>query len=127
MTQNQTIFFLENQIVTRFGTLEYLNFDNASYFQSIDLTRYALEKGIKLKFSTNYYPQGNGIAEYSNKKLINILKKTIASHHKNWHTQLYNALWVDRITPKEAIGNSPYLLFYGKEEILPANITIPSL
>ena len=51
----------------------------------------------------------------------------MASHHKNWYTQLYNALWEDRITPKEAIGNSPYYLVYGKESILPTNITIPSL
>ena len=31
------------------------------------------------------------------------------------------------ITPKEALGNSPYCLVYGKEAILPANLTIPSL
>ena len=51
----------------------------------------------------------------------------MASHHKNWHTQLYNSLWSDRITPKAAIGNSPYCLVYGKEVVLPANLTIPSL
>ena len=51
----------------------------------------------------------------------------VASHHQNWHTQLYNALWADRITPKEAIGNSPYCLVYGKEVVLPADLTIPSL
>ena len=92
---NQVISFLENQIVTRFGTPEYLIFYNASYFTSIDLTSYALEKGINLKFSVNYYPHGNGLAESSNKNLINILKNTVTSHHKYWHTQLYNALWVD--------------------------------
>ena len=121
------ISFLESQIVTRFGAPKYLGFDNASYFTSIDLTHYAIEKGIKLKFSANYHPQGNGLAESSNKKLINILKKIVASHHKDWHIQIYNALWEDRITPKVAIGNSPYCLVYGKEAILPSNITIHSL
>ena len=94
---------------------------------SIDLTHYALEKGIKLEFSANYYPQGNGISESYNKNLINILKKTVASHHKYWHTQLYNSLWVDWIAPKVTTGNSPFCLVYGKEAILPSNITIPSL
>ena len=79
---NEVISFLESQIVTRFGAPEYLVFENASYLTSIDLTSYALEKGIKLKFSANYYPQENGIFESSNKNLINILKKTVASHHK---------------------------------------------
>ena len=51
----------------------------------------------------------------------------MASHHKYWHTQLYNALWADRITLKVAIGNSPYHLVYGKEAILLSNLTIPSL
>ena len=92
---NQVISFLENQIVTRIGTPECLVFYNASYFSSIDLTRYAIEKGIKLKFSANFYPQGNGLAESSNKNTINIPKKIVASHHKNWHTHLYNSLWTD--------------------------------
>ena len=60
---NWAISFLENKIITRFGTPKYIVFYNASYFQSIDLASYTLEKGIKLKFSANYYPQGNGIAE----------------------------------------------------------------
>ena len=47
---NQVISFLQNQIITRFGTLEYLVFDNASYFQSIDLTSYALERVSSLSF-----------------------------------------------------------------------------
>ena len=51
----------------------------------------------------------------------------MASHHKYWHTQLYNDLSADWITPKVAIGNSPYCLVYGKESILPSNLTILSL
>ena len=95
---NSIISFLESKIVTRFGVPESLVFDNASYFNSIDLTQYALEKGIKVKYSANYYPQGNGLAESSNKNLINILKKTMATHHKDWHTKLLIALWADQIT-----------------------------
>ena len=59
---NSFTYFLESNILTRFGVPDSLAFDNASYFKSIDLTQYALEKGIKVKYSTNYYPQGNGLA-----------------------------------------------------------------
>jgi transposase InsO family protein len=31
------------------------------------MSDFALEKGIKLKYSTSYYPQGNGLAESTNK------------------------------------------------------------
>ena len=55
------------------------------------------------------------------------MKRTIVDHHKNWHTQLSNALWADRVTPKVAIGNSPFFLVYGNEVILPPNLFLPSL
>ena len=102
-------------------------FDNTSYFNYVDITYYALENGIKVKYYANYYPQGNGLVESSNKIMINILKKTMATHHKDWHTNLFNSLWVDSITPKVSIGNSPYYLVYGKEFVLPSNLLLPSL
>ena len=86
-----------------------------------------MEKGIKLKYSANYYPQGNGLAESSNKNLIKILKCTAVNHHKNWHKALSNAVWADRVTPKAAIGNSSFSLVYGKEAILPPHLFLPSL
>ena len=86
---------MESNIVTRFGVPESLVFDNSSYFNSIDLTQYALEKWIKVKYSDNYYPQGNVLAKSSNKNLINILNKTMATNHKYGHIKLFNALWED--------------------------------
>jgi transposase InsO family protein len=124
---NQVILFLETHIITRFGIPECLVFDNASYFSSLDMNVYALEKGIKLKYSASYYPQGNGLVESTNKNLIKILKRTVSNNHKNWHTALFNALWADRVTPKEVIDNSPFFLVYGREAILPPNVLLPSL
>ena len=63
--------------MTRFGVPISLVFDNASYFSSIKLTSFAHEKGIKFHYFANYYPQGNGLAESTNKNLIRILKKTV--------------------------------------------------
>ena len=119
--------FLETNIITRFGVPESLVFYNASYFSSGELTEFALEKGIKIRYSTSYHPQANGIAESMNKNLLKILKRSIAEHHKNWHTILYQALWADRVTPKSSIGNSPFFLVYGTEAILPPNLFLPSL
>ena len=39
---------------------------------------------------------------------------------------LPNALWADRVTPKNSLCVSPYTLVYGKEAILPPNILLPS-
>ena len=112
--------------MTRFGVPISLVFDNATYFSSIRLTAFAHEKGIKLHYSANYYPQGNGLAESSNKNLIRILKKIVIENQRSWHSALPNSLWADRVTPKSSIGVSLYTLVYGKEAILPPNVMLPS-
>jgi transposase InsO family protein len=123
----QVIAFLNSNIITRFGIPDCLVFDNASYFSSLEMSELALEKGIKLKYSTSYYPQGNGFAESTNKNLIKIIKRTVVENHKNWHNALLNTLWADRVTPKAIVGNSPSFLFYGREAIMLPHILLPSL
>ena len=118
--------FLQNHIMTRFGVPISLVFYNATYFSSIILTTFAHERGIKLHYFANYYPQGNGLAESTNKNLIRILKKTMIENQRIWHLALPNALWADRVTSKNSLGVSPYTLVYGKEAILPPNIMLPS-
>ena len=112
--------------MTRFGVPISLFFYNATYFYSIRLTTFAHEKGIKLLYSANYYPQGNGLAESTNKNLIRILKNTVIENQRSWNLALPNTLWADRVTPNNSLGVSPYTLVYGKEAILPPNIMLPS-
>ena len=99
VNEDEVISFLQDHIMTRFGVPSSLVFDNAKYFSSIKITAFAHEKGIKLHYSANYYPQGNGLAESSNKNLIRILKKTVIENQRSWHSALPNALWADRVTP----------------------------
>jgi hypothetical protein len=75
---------------------------------------FALEKGIKLKYFASYYRKGNGLAESTNKNLIKIIKRTVFENHKDWHNSLFNALWADRVTPKDSVVNSPFFLVYGR-------------
>jgi hypothetical protein len=91
------------------------------------MNMFSLEKRIKLKYSASYYPQGNGLAESTNKNLIKIMKRIVSENHKNWHNTLFNALWADRVRPKTSIGNSPFFLVYGREAILPPHVLLPSL
>jgi hypothetical protein len=74
VNEGVVINFLEQYIITRFGVPNSLMFDNETYFSSLKLSEFSLEKGITLKYSTNYYPQGNGLDESTNKNLIWILK-----------------------------------------------------
>jgi hypothetical protein len=101
-----------------------LVFDNASYFF---FTEYALEKGIKIKYLANYYPQENDVVELMNKNMIRTFSKIVVENQRNSHNTLSNALWVDRVTLEVSLGNSPYFFVYGEEAILPLNVFLHSL
>jgi hypothetical protein len=78
-----------------------------------------------LGHSTTYYPQGNGLAESSNKSLIRIIKKVLTENKKSWHIHLKYALWENIINTKRSIGMSPFQLIYGLDVILPINLALP--
>ena len=67
----------------RFGVSISLVFDNASYFSSINITEFSNEKGMKLHYSANYYPQGNRLAKSTNKNLIIILNKDVIENKRS--------------------------------------------
>lgn len=96
-------------------------------FVGSKVTKWALKNDIVLNTSSNYYPQGNGLAESTNKNLIRIIKRALQENQRDWHSKLKSSLWFDRITPKKFIGNSPYMLVYGKEARLPISTEFPAL
>ena len=79
MNDQEIISFLQQNIISRFGIPVSLVFEKATYFYSLKIYDFALQYGIVLKYSVNYYPQGNGLAESTNKNLIHIIKNTIYS------------------------------------------------
>eukprot|EP00253_Pinus_taeda_P034288 PITA_34288 len=64
------IKFLNENIFNRFGCPTKLVTDNAVAFKAKELVDMTEFMGIQLVHSTSYYPQGNGLAESSNKNLI---------------------------------------------------------
>ena len=82
---------------------------------------------IVLGHSTAYYSQGNGLAESSNKSLINIIKKVLNENKRSWHVHLKYALWANRIGTKKSIGISPFQMVYGTDVVLPINLSLPMM
>ena len=88
------------------------------------MSSFCFKYGIVLSHSSNYYPQGNGLAKSSNKNLMTIIKKTNGDSKKEWDSKIKYALWVDRITKKSSIEKSPFELFYGLDVTLPIHLKL---
>ena len=71
------IKFLETNILSIFGCPRKIITDNVAVFKSKKMVDFCYKYHITLGHSTAYYPQGNGLAESSNKSLINIIKKLL--------------------------------------------------
>jgi transposase InsO family protein len=84
------------------------------------LIKFCEQFKIALIHSTPYYPQGNGLAESSNKILIKIIKILLEDNKKAWDSKLKFSMWVDKVTTKRSLGVSPFQLVYGVEAIVPS-------
>ena len=124
-TNTVIISFLENNILSQFGCPNKLITDNAASFKSKRMVEFCHKYHITLGHSTAYHLQGNGLAESSNKSLVNIIKKLLELNKKSWNKRLVHALWADRITQKKSIGMSSFELVYGVDTLFLASLAAP--
>ena len=89
------------------------------------MSTFCMNHGITLSHSSNYYLQGNGLVESSNKNLFKLLKRMVGENKRSWDNKLKYALWADRTTVKRITDKAPFDLVYGKDCKLPINMQIP--
>ena len=89
------------------------------------MVNFCEENNISLKQSAPYYPQGKGLAESSNKNIVNNIKKMLFENKRSWDTKLKFSLWADRVTIKKSIGTSPFQLVYGVDALFPVQLASP--
>ncbi|XP_070014817.1 uncharacterized protein [Nicotiana sylvestris] len=118
--------FVKDCIVFRFGVPESIITANAANLNSDMIKAMCEAFKIKHKNSTNYRPQINGAVEAANKNIKKILRKMV-ENHKQWHEKLPFALLGYHTTVRTSTGAIPYMLFYGTEAVIPAEVEIPSL
>jgi hypothetical protein len=119
------IDFLEDNILSRFGFPRKIVTDNVQDFKYMAMISFRQKYNIILGHSTAYYPQGNELAESSNKSLINIIKKVLDENKNYWHVHLKYALWENHIGTKKSIGISPFQMVYGTDVVLPIDLALP--
>ena len=46
----------------------------------------------------------------------------LEENKRNWHRNLINALWAERVSSKKSIGMSPFELVYGTDVVFPVGV-----
>ena len=72
--------------------------------------------GIKNRYSTPAYPQGNGQAEAVNKVIVNGLKKILDD--TKWVEELPHVFWTYRTTSRKSTGETRFSMTYGAEAVI---------
>ena len=96
--------FIWKNIVTRFGVLYVLISDNGLQLDNKAFRKYYSDLGIKNRYSTSAYPQGNGQAEAVNKVIMNGLKKRLDDAKGKWVEELPHVLWTYRTMSRKSTG-----------------------
>ena len=76
--------------------------------------------------STPYRPKANGDVEVANKTIKKIIRKMV-QRSREWNEKLPFTLMGYRTTVRTSVGATSYLLVYGTEAVMPAEVEIPSL
>ena len=78
------IKFLKENILSRFGILRAMISDGGTHFCNKSFESLMKKYGITHKVVIPYHPQTSGRVELANRKIKQILEKTVNSNRKDW-------------------------------------------
>ena len=119
--------FIWKNLITRFGVPQSIVFDNGPQFETPILKLWLSDQGISSHFASVGHPQANGQVEAFNKIISEGIKKKLDHAKGLWVDELHNVLWSIRTTVKNSTGESPFMLVYGSEAVLPIEMCEPTL
>ncbi|XP_064966400.1 uncharacterized protein LOC135675135 [Musa acuminata AAA Group] len=127
ITEHQVEKFVWKNLVTRFGLPKAIITDNGPQFAGRRFREFCADHGIQPRFSSVAHPQTNGLAEVTNRSILDELKRRVSVARSTWTDELPSVLCSLRTTPKTATGESPYSLAFGTEAVLPPEVAITTL
>ena len=114
---------LHNRIVCRFGCPRTLLTDRGPQFVASLTRNLCTRYGIRKAFTSAYHPQGDPVAEAFMKTLAASLSILTTQHPAEWDALCESVAFAYRTSVHPSTGDSPFYLTYGRDAILPQDLT----
>ncbi|XP_071917139.1 uncharacterized protein [Coffea arabica] len=100
--------------------------DNGRQFAENSFRNWCAELRIQQHFTFVGHSQANGQVKNVNRTILQRLKTRIGSIRIGWMDELPSIFWTYQTTPRTATQETLFVLTYGAEAVIPANIGLPS-
>ena len=122
VNQSDIIKFVWKHLICQFGVPREIVVDNETQFQNNKLKELCDTYHIKLNFALVSYTQSNGLAEATNKAILNIIKKSLEQSKGKWTEKLPKVLWAYRTTKHSSTRETLFTMVYGTEAVIPTEV-----
>ncbi|GJW38250.1 reverse transcriptase domain-containing protein [Tanacetum coccineum] len=106
----------------RFGLLGEIISDNGKQFRDDPFKDWCEKLCINQHFAFVKHSQTNRLIERANRSLGKGIKARLEARSKNWIEELPHVLWAHRTMIKSSNGDTPFLLMYKIEAVIPVEI-----
>lgn len=115
---------ITDEIIPRHGAPRTLLSDRGSNFLSAIVKEVCNLYSIKKLNTSAYNPACDGLVERMNSTLCQTLSMFVSKHQKDWDVFIPAAQMAFRTSPNETTGESPFYLLYGREPLLPMDVSL---
>ncbi len=99
--------------------------DNGTEFKNDVLYHICQQYNIKQTFITAHHPASNGLAERTNRKILEILRHVAGHLHETWEDWLPHVAASINGSVNSSTGKTPHYIVFGSEKRFPYDILVP--